>query len=324
MKIIRILSCFLAIAWMNSFFHMPVSARICNRVVAIVNNEVITLYELDAKTEELTGVETADLKTQDENLYLDTRRKVLDLLIEEKIAGEKIRELGIAVTREDVDAAIERIKEGGRITHEDLMAGLKEKGMDYDEYRASIKTELERIRLINFEVKSKIIVIEEKISEYYNQHKNEFKVAEEVRLAAIFLSQPDAPGPNEPSSLHQTAEDILLRLRRGEDFSELAAKYSHGPGSKMGGDLGFFKTSQIEPELLSIIRDLSVGDVSEPIMRPTGIQIIKLVEKQEASLKSLDEMKDTIREILYRNEVNKRYNSWIKELREKAYVKTVF
>ena len=104
----------------------------------------------------------------------------------------------------------------------------------------------------------------------------------------------------------------------------MAKKFSEGPGAEDGGDLGFFNTSQLDPELTRIIKDMSAGDTSEPIIRPSGIQIIKLLEKQEGRVKPLEEVRDAIYGILYRKEVNERYSSWIKELREKAYTKIIF
>ena len=142
------------------FFHVSVFAEICNRVVAIVNNEMITLHELNAKIKELTGLDPADLRKRDEKIYFETRQKILDLLIDKKIAGEKIRELGIKVTEKEVDAAIERIKKENYLTHEDLLMSLAKQGISHELYRESIKNEFERTQLIHIEVKSKIIITE--------------------------------------------------------------------------------------------------------------------------------------------------------------------
>jgi peptidyl-prolyl cis-trans isomerase SurA len=137
-----------------------VRAEICNRVVAVVNNEIITLYELNSRLKELTGLEPAVLRMKDEKGYLNARRRVLDLLIDERIATEKIQELGIKVTQKEVDSAIERIKQENSLTHEDLLHSLEAKGLTYETYQENIKKDLERMRLINFEVKSKIIIRE--------------------------------------------------------------------------------------------------------------------------------------------------------------------
>lgn len=324
MKPLKIFSLLICLAIVTLVYHQLVSAEIRNRMVAIVNNEVITLYELNTKTREVTGLDPADLELKDKKKYLETRRKILDLLIEEKIANEKIQELGIKLTPKQVDAAIEKIKKDNQLTHEDLIANLNKQGMSYESYREIIKNDLERMQLINLEVKSKIIIREEKIREFYDEHKDQFSSQEKVRLAGIFLGQKDPSNQREARSLHEKAQTIFNRLKTGEDFGELAREVSQGPGAKEGGDLGLFKTIELDPRLQEAIKELSEDSISEPITTPSGIQIIKLLERQKGRTKPLEEVKDAIYGILYQEEVNKRYSSWIKKLREKAYTKIIF
>ena len=139
------------------------AAEICNRVVAIVNDDVITLYELNQKMKELTGAEPEDLRARDENKYLDARRKILEALIDDKIAREKIQELGIKVTPKEIDATLERIKKTNQWTQEDLLRKLKSEGITYEKYREKLKSEIERYQLLNYEIKSKIVIREEEL-----------------------------------------------------------------------------------------------------------------------------------------------------------------
>ena len=324
MKPFKIFFLLIAFAVFTLLSHQLVFAEIRNRVVAIVNNEVITLYELNTRTRALTGLDPTELELKDKKQYLETRRKILDILIEEKIANEKARELGIKLTPEQVDAAIEKIKKDNQLTHEDLIANLKRQGISYDSYREVIRNDLERMQLINLEVKSKIIIREEKISEFYDKNKDQFSSHEKVRLAGIFLGLKDPSNLREASFLHQKAQDIFNRLKTGEDFGELASEVSQGPGAKEGGDLGIFRTMELDPRLQEAIRELPEGSIGEPITTRSGIQIIKLLERQEGRTKPLEEVKDAIYAKLYQEEVNKRYSSWIKKLREKAYTKIIF
>jgi len=305
-------------------FSTPVRAEIQNRVVAIVNNEVVTLYELNAKIRELTGVSPGELKSRSEEMFIDTRRQVLDSLIDQKIALEKIKELDIKVPDEEVDQAIERVKEDNQLTQEGLIAELKERGTTYESYRKSIRRELERMQLINYEVQSKILLREEDLKKYYHEHIDEFTSGGKVRLALIFLKQ-NVPGDrNEAQTLHRKAQEILSMIQNGKDFSELAGKYSSGPGAREGGDLGVFKLSELNPEMAKLIKDLSSGDVAKPIIRPDGIRIIRVVERDGGGVKSFEQVRNAIQSILYREELDRRYSAWIKELRKKAYTKIIF
>lgn len=300
------------------------TAEICNRVVAVVNDDVITLHELNNKIKELTGQTPFDLKMKSEPQFMETRRRVLDLLIDTKISEEKIREMGIQVSEKQVDETIEKIKQDNHWTHEDLSYRLKSEGISYEQYREKIKKDLERIRLINFEVKSKIIIREEMIGQYYESHRDEFSSNRSVHLATIFLARKDPRDPKELRELTEKGERILAEIRAGKDFGELVRQYSDGPGADEGGDLGEFKTVQLEPELRKILEPIPEGGASDLIIRPQGVQIIKLLKKTKGEMKSLDQVRDAIYGRLYQEEVDKRYSAWIKELRERSYTKIVF
>ena len=324
MKVFKIFSITIWIAVLVLIFYPGVWAEICNRVVAQVNDDVITLYELDNRMKELTGYDPDELKLKDKKGYIETRRQVLELLVDEKIAFGKIRELGIKITPGEIDDAIERIKESNQLTQEDLIARLKEQDMSLKSYREEIKRQLERNKLINYEVKSKIVIREEELKDYYTKNKDKFRLIAKVHLATIFLKQEDPSNQEETIALLRTAEDIVFRLKRGEDFGKMAKKFSQGPGAEEGGDLGIFKTSQLDPDLLKILKDMIPGDITRPIIRQAGIQIVKLLDKQDSIVKPFDDVREAIFEILYKEKVNKRYSSWLRDLREKAYTKIIF
>ena len=138
-----------------------VCAEIFNRVVAIVNDDVITLHELNQRIKEMTGSKAADLKLRDEQKYLEARRQILEMMIDERCAEVKIRELEINVAPREIDAAIEKLKLNNRWTHEDLVDRLTKRGITYEKYRENVKNDLERLKLINTQVNSKIIIREE-------------------------------------------------------------------------------------------------------------------------------------------------------------------
>lgn len=303
---------------------LSLAAETCNRVVAIVNNQVITLHELNKTIKELTGHAPEDLQARNEGQFLDARRQILNRLIDEKIAEEKIKELRISVGDRQIDATIERIKQDNGMTQEDLLARLQSDGITYEKYRERIKSQIERAQLIEYEVKSKIIVSEADIARYYEQNQTHFGTGDRVRLAGIFLMRKKPDDPNEMDELKKKGAEILAGLRNGEDFTTLARRFSEGPGADEGGDLGSFKWDQLDPEARAFLEGVSEGGYTDLIVRKNGVQIIKLVEKEEGKKKTLDEARQAIYEILYRQEVDQRYTEWIKGLRESSYTKIVF
>ncbi len=302
----------------------PVSAQVFNRVVAIVNDDVITLYELNQKIREMTGSTAEELRDKDEERYLQTRRQILEIMIDRKCAEKKIQELGMKVSPKQVDAAIETIKKRNRWTHENLLANLKQEGITYEEYRDDIETELQRFELINNQVKSKIIIREEQIVQYYNEHQKDFSSEETVQVAGIFLIRKNPKDEEEFRKLKVKGEDILARLKNGEDFAELVKKFSQGPGADEGGDLGTFKAVQLDPELRKALGGIEEGQVTDLVIKANGIQIIKLIKREEAQVRPLEEVREAIYATLYQQEVNDRYMTWIKELRKETYTKIIF
>lgn len=301
-----------------------VTAETQNRIVAVVNSEVITLYELDNRLRAVTAKSPEELRRADEEQYIKTRRQVLNMLVDEKLTQEKVTSLGIRIDPKEVDAAIERIKQNNSLTQEDLLAALRRDGVTMEAYRENVRKQIERMHLINAEVQSKIIIRDETIREYYDLHRDEFQVDEEVHLASIFIVSAGGDSPAENQALRRTSQSVVEKHRAGEDFAKLAKEYSRGPGAQEGGDMGQFKTGQLNETLRKALMGMAVGDISAPMPIPKGYQIIKLLGKKAGRARSLEEVRDAVLERLYTKELDKRYGAWIKDLREKAYIRIVF
>lgn len=295
-----------------------------NRVVAIVNDDIITLHELNKKMKALTGLAPMELRGKNEEQYYETRSRVLELLMDEKITLGKIQEMGITVTQKEIDAAVEKMKRDNKWTQEDLMSRLKSEGLSLKKYKENMKEELERIQLINYEVRSKIIIREETMTRFYEEHKKRFNEEMEVHLSSIFLLSGNPDDEKESLELKKIGEDILDKLKGGENFQSLARKHSQGPGAEEGGYLGVFKITELDPQLKKILEPIPEGGFSDLIIRPNGIQIIMVVRKEGGEVKSFEDVKDAIYGILYQEEINERYMAWIKELRERSYTKITF
>lgn len=310
----------LLLAWVAPGLAPHAQAEPVNRVVAVVNNEVITSYELNKKIKEATGFTPEDLMKRDERAFPEVRKQILELMINEKITEAKIRELNIKVSQKQIDESVENVRRENQLTQEQLRSRLQGEGLTWEKYLDRMKRELERQQLIHTEVRSKILISEERIKRYYEENKDRYTTDAKVHLASIFLVSKNPKDRKEIESLVSRGEEILKRLQKGESFADLAKKYSEGPGADEGGDLGFFSSSKLEPELRKIVEALKPGGLSDLIVRSNGVQILKLISKEGGVEKPLEEVQDAIFSALYREEVNARYTTWIRELREKAYV----
>lgn len=299
-------------------------AEISNRIVAFVNDDVITLYELNNRIEELTGQTSDTIRAQDEEAFIETRRQILESMINEKIAQEQVEKLELQVSEAEIDSYIENIKESNNWTQEDLIAELRDQGMTLEALRKQIREEQEQRSLIDYEVTSKAIILEGELLTYYEEHIDEYKEDEIVQIANIFLMAKDQGNKDELNELTKKGEAILAKLKDGESFEDLALEFSDGPGADEGGELGEFVTSQLDPELKNVIDGLKDDDISGLITRETGIQIIKLIKRTGGEIKPFEEVRSKIYESIYNEELNKRYTAWLKDLRESSFTKIIF
>jgi len=313
---------FLAMVALPGFHHA--AGETLNRVVAIVNDDLVTLHELNKKIQELTGLTPVELRGQNEVNYYKVRSQILELLIDEKITRGKIQEMGIEVDQKEIDNAIEKMKSDNKWTQEDLVSRLQSEGLSLEKYRENMKGELERIRLVNLEVRSRILIRKEMMTQYYEENKDRFSDEMKVHLASIFLLLKNPDDEKESLEIEKKGGTILARLKAGEDFKDLARKFSQGPGAEDGGYLGVFKLDELNPGLKKILEVIPEGGFSDLIIMPNGTQIIMMVKKDGGKAKSFEDVEDAIYGILYQEEIDKRYKAWIKELRERSYTKIIF
>ncbi len=292
-----------------------------NRIVAFVNDDVITLHELHNKIREMTGFDANLLRERNPRQYHDTRRMVLERLIEDRIALEKIREMGIRVGEGEVDAAIERIKRDNRRTDDEFESMLKNQGLTREEYRKKIKEEIQQRMLVDYEVKSRIIIRDEDIEAYYEENKDQFQRKPGIELATIFLLSKNPNDSQAVAELEKKGAELLEKLRNGADFARMAKAHSNGPAADEGGYLGRFNPDQLEPEVRQVIENTPEGGISDLIIKPNGIQIIKVLDKGGTGVVPLERARDAIHRILFNEEIERRYEKWIGELKEQAYTK---
>jgi peptidyl-prolyl cis-trans isomerase SurA len=326
------------IGWKNWFLSMwlcllvglvstltPSRAEVVDRIIAYVNDDIITLSELNERTNAFVAARRQNPFLQEEEQSLEKiRRDMLDLLINERLAAQEISRLKITVSDKELDETIGRIKQENHLTQEGLEAELRKEGKTVEDLREQIKRSMEQTTLVNREVRDKTVITDEMIQAYYKDHIEEFESRTRFRIQDIYLPFTPTDTPEDRTYLRNVAKHILELLRQEGDFSSLAKRYSQGLGAEAGGDLGFFSKGDLEPVLEAAIEALKPGEVSPDIETTRGIHIIKLIEVEKAPAKPLDEVEETIRNMLYKREVDFRYREWLSALRERSYVRIVY
>ena len=315
----QLASCLLAV----SFLLFPDGTRgeVVERIVAVVNNDVITLSELEEAGGRLfEQVKQSSLPEEREEKLQKARRDLLDQLIENKLLEQEVKNKKVEVSERDVDAAIQQILQQNHASENDLKEMLVKEGITLSTYRRRIHDELVRMRLINREIKSKIVIKEEDVRKNYQDNLAKFTDPAEIKVQQIFFGIPQLATEAQVAPIRQEALAILEKARGGEDFAELAGKYSQGPEAREGGVLGFFKHNELRPELEESAFKLQVGQVSGLIRSPEGFHILRVLERKGGEPKPFAEVGSQIRDEMMQAESEKQFREWMKALKTKAYI----
>jgi peptidyl-prolyl cis-trans isomerase SurA len=288
---------------------IPASARsaVRDRIVAVVNTEVITQTELEEEVNELKS----QVRKRFNGTELQQRLRQIDYMginrmIERKLQIQIAKRRGIKVSDDEVKDAIARLRRLGESPNEN----------DPKEM-SSIKDQLTAMRIINQQVRSSLMVSEEEMRRFYEQHRERFLLPSEVRISQIFI----ALGPGtEMLQVREKAQRIYALLKQGERFEELASQYSEGPEGRRGGNLGFMRVADILPQLQKAIQALTPGQTSEPIASPVGMHIIRLDEQKAAQYRPFEEVREDIRNAVFQIKSEDAYQAWIKDLKDQSYI----
>lgn len=291
-------------------------AAVLDRIVAVVNDEVITLSELK-------GVESIMLKASpvlpgEEGL--STEETVLKNLIDKKIQLQKAKELGIETSKATVDQTIESIIEKNGISEEALRQKVMAEGITWAEYKKELGEQMTLTSLVNQEVRSRIVLLPEDLQRYYQENQQQFVLEKKKHLRRILLSLPERATTEDVNAVRRKAEALRADLLGGADFKELASRHSDGPEAKDGGDIGYFADGELIAELDRVVSAMKAGDISPVIEHKDGFTLLKVEEVKDTGTVPFEEAKEKIQETIYQEELGKRYEAWIKELREKAFV----
>jgi len=295
--------------------------EIVERIVALVNNEVITLSELEEAGKRLfEQIQQSTLPSEREEKLKKARKEVLNQLIENKLLEQEVKSKKIEVPERDIDLAIEDIMKANRITENELKMALAKDGLTYSAYRRYIRNDLEKMRLINREIKSKIVLQEEDLRKNYRENLSIFSEALEVKVQQIFIPIPHRASEEQISALRQEAFSLLEKARQGADFAELARNFSKGLEASEGGVLGFFKPKELRPELDEVVFKLKPGELSDLVRSPEGFHILRILERKGGEPKSFAQVQNEIRDKMVQAEAERQFQEWMKALKAKAYI----
>ena len=293
------------------------AAVLLDRVVAVVNKEVITWSELYRMMEYDATDQVKSLNEKERmKIFKDSEADFLEKLVDIRLQTQEAARLGLEATPEEVKETIENIKKKYSLTDDALTESLKKEGFTFDEYKRRLAEQIVISKLVAQEIRNKIVVSEEEVKKYLEKNRESFSDSETFKLRQIFFRRP--ANDIDKKTVEDKASLIIQKVKAGEDFSALAKEYSEEPQSKLGGDLGYIRKSQLAKEFIDALQTLKSGDISAPFWTEKGLHIVKLEER--IAPQNISEARESALKQLNESKFSERYKSWIKGLREKAYI----
>jgi len=292
-------------------------AAVVDRIVAVVNNEIITLTELNKEAEPfIERIEKTYKGSEKGRVIEETRKTVLNRMVDTILVKQEAKRLNIVVKDSDVTNMINEMLKSRKMTMEQFKEMLAKDGFSLESYMEEAKDHLVRGRLANREIRSKVMVTEQEIGEYYKQHREEYEGREQVKLRQIVILCPTTAPVEKKREARAEIESIMARLKAGEKFEVLAAKYS----PQLGGEMGFVEKGAMLQPVEDAAFKLKVGEVSDIVESPAGFHIIQLLDRRGAGIKSLQSVREEILNKLTLEKSEKKFEEWMTDLRKKSHI----
>ena len=291
------------------FYPCTSRSEITDRIVAIVNDDIVTLKEV----EKYVAVErTSHYATMNEytgNLQL---REKLDMFIESLLITQQAKKYKIDVSDKDVDSTIATIRKQNLISDADLRSQLKRENVDYKDFWDGIKRGIIRNRVLTKAVLEDLSTADKNLKAYYDAHAAAF-TQDEYRLEHIFVS-------GQKKNAGDIIQTAFNQLEKGRPFADVTREFSDDALGGPEGDTTFVKQDDLVPELRQAVKLLIPGSYSNVLRTPYGFHILMLVEVKKGQILPFEDVKDQVREGLVREESERKWKEFMTKLRSSSYI----
>ena len=278
LRVLILSCCCVGLAAAQAPKRQPADPLPADRIVAVVNDEVVTLYELRTRLE----VAINQLKKQGTPLPARDvlERQMLERLVMDKVQLQHAKEIGVKVDDAQLEQALQRIASSNKLSLAQLREALQKDGITFAKFREEIRQEMTIARVREREVENKIAISEGEIDNYLADDSAKSGGREEYEVAHILLRTPESASPEQIQRLKAKADQVFERVSKGEDFSQLAASFSDAPDGLQGGNLGFRALERLPAIFSDVVVKLKVGEAAPVLRSPNGFHIVKLVSKR--------------------------------------------
>jgi len=254
----------------------PDRSVLLDRVVAIVNDEAVTQFDIDdQKRTILAQMKTQNVTPPPKDVL---EKQLLDRIITERAILQFAKENGVRVDDTQVERAILRIAQDNKLSADEFRQALKKENIEYEKYREDIRKEIVIQRLREREVDSHVAVSDSEVEAFLASQNSQAGGDAEYRVSHILVLVPEKASPEQIDAKRRRAEEALKQVKDGTDFAQVAAGFSDAPDALQGGALGWRTAARLPTVFVDSIRVMKPGDVSNVLRSATGFHIVKLQE----------------------------------------------
>ncbi len=298
-------------------FAQAQATYLLDRVVAVVNQEVITWSELYRSMEiDAAGAVKALPEEERKKVFRENEALFLETLIASKLQVQEAVSSRLKVSDDELMATIDGIKKKYGMTDAQFQDNLKTEGYTLEEYRRRLTDQILQSKIVNLQIRSKILITDADVDKFLKENKDFSGSTGAYHIRQIFFKKPKVPA--ERSGAEEKAQAVYARAKQGEDFAELARQHSEDATRSTGGDLGFIEKDNLAKDFTVALSSMQPGDVSSPFWSERGLHILRLEEI--AAPKSSAAIKEEARVALQEKLFNEKYKTWLKSLREKSFI----
>jgi peptidyl-prolyl cis-trans isomerase SurA len=288
---------------------LPSRGEVVDRIVAVVNDDVVTLREVEKYVAVEKKSRYSSMNEYTRNLEL---REKLDMFIETLLINQQAKKFKVEVADKEVEEAIANIRKQNIISDSELRSQLKRENIDYKEFTEGIKRTILRNKVQARAVAQDVATDDKSLRAYYDTHTKDY-TPEEYRMQHIFVSA-------QTKDADAVAEAALAQLDRGRPFGDVVQEFSDESAKAQNGDMGFVKPEDLFPELREAIKLLIPGTYTRVVRTPYGYHILRLMEVRKGQAPPFEQVKGQIKERLFRLESEKRWKEFMAKLRSSSYV----
>jgi peptidyl-prolyl cis-trans isomerase SurA len=303
----------------------PSEGKVIEEIVARVNNEVITRSELEHS--KVTAEEDAKQDCQNrctpeqlKQIAEDSQKNALRNLIDQSLLVQRAKDMSISV-EPDVIKQLDQIRIENKLESLEALEKAVESqpGLNWEDFKNNIRNGLLTKKVISSEVGSHISIPKDEVQKYYEAHKQDFIRPEQVALRSIEINTA-GKDEAEVAELKKKADTALKRIKDGEDFGEIAKRYSDGATAKQGGYLGIYKRGELSKQLEDVVFTLKKNGLTEVMETKQGFLVMQVLEHYDEGQQSLAKVENEIMDKLYGERMEPALRDYLKTLREQSYV----